>query len=40
VLSLWDLAFGTALYGEPPREAGVGEPQVDADNGRELVAMR
>ncbi|MEO5558800.1 MAG: sterol desaturase family protein [Dokdonella sp.] len=40
VLSVWDVVFGTALYGEPPRETGVGDPTVDADNGRGLVAMQ
>jgi sterol desaturase/sphingolipid hydroxylase (fatty acid hydroxylase superfamily) len=40
VLSVWDVLFGTALYGEPPRETGVGDPMVDADNGRGLVAMQ
>jgi sterol desaturase/sphingolipid hydroxylase (fatty acid hydroxylase superfamily) len=40
VLSVWDVVFGTALYGESPRETGVGDPMVDADNGRGLVAMQ
>jgi hypothetical protein len=40
VLSLWDVLFGTALYGEPARPTGVGDPMVDADNGRGLVAMQ
>ena len=40
VLSVWDVVFGTALYGEAPRETGVGDPTVDADNGRGLVAMQ
>ncbi|MEO6688309.1 MAG: sterol desaturase family protein [Dokdonella sp.] len=40
VLSVWDVVFGTALYGEPPRETGVGDPTVDADNGRGLLAMQ
>jgi sterol desaturase/sphingolipid hydroxylase (fatty acid hydroxylase superfamily) len=40
VLSIWDVLFGTALYGEPPRQTGVGDPTVDADNARGLVAMQ
>jgi hypothetical protein len=28
------------LFGEPPRPTGVGDPTVDADNGRGLVAMQ
>jgi sterol desaturase/sphingolipid hydroxylase (fatty acid hydroxylase superfamily) len=40
VLSVWDVVFGTALYGEAPRATGVGDPTVDADNGRGLLAMQ
>jgi sterol desaturase/sphingolipid hydroxylase (fatty acid hydroxylase superfamily) len=40
VLSVWDVLFGTALYGEPARPTGVGDPSVDADNDRGLVAMQ
>jgi sterol desaturase/sphingolipid hydroxylase (fatty acid hydroxylase superfamily) len=40
VLSVWDVLFGTALYGEPPRPTGVGDPMVDIDNERGLVAMQ
>jgi len=40
VLSIWDVLFGTALYDEPPRPTGVGDPVVDADNGRGVVAMQ
>ncbi|HEY0180028.1 MAG TPA: sterol desaturase family protein [Dokdonella sp.] len=40
VLSIWDVVFGTALYGEPPRPTGVGDPIVDADNERGLIAMQ
>jgi sterol desaturase/sphingolipid hydroxylase (fatty acid hydroxylase superfamily) len=40
VLSVWDVLFGTALYGEPPRPTGVTDPVVDADNGRGLIAMQ
>ncbi|MBS0591378.1 MAG: sterol desaturase family protein [Proteobacteria bacterium] len=40
VMSVWDGLFGTALYGEPPRPTGVGDPTVDADNGRGVIAMQ
>ncbi len=40
VLSVWDNLFGTALYGLAPRPTGVGDPSVDADNERGLVAMQ
>jgi sterol desaturase/sphingolipid hydroxylase (fatty acid hydroxylase superfamily) len=40
VLSIWDVLFGTALYGEPPRPTGVGDPMVDVDNERGFVAMQ
>ncbi len=40
VFSLWDRLFGTALYGVPLRATGVGDPAVDADNGRGVVAMQ
>jgi sterol desaturase/sphingolipid hydroxylase (fatty acid hydroxylase superfamily) len=40
VFSIWDRVFGTALYGEAPRPTGVGDPTVDADNERGLVAMQ
>ncbi|MDR0781591.1 MAG: sterol desaturase family protein [Pseudomonadales bacterium] len=40
VLPVWDIVFGTALYGEPPRPTGVSDPVVDADNGRGLIAMQ
>lgn len=40
VLSIWDVLFGTALYGEPPRPTGVGDPMVDADNERGFVGMQ
>jgi hypothetical protein len=32
--------FCTSLYGEPPFATGVGDPAVDADNGRGLIAMQ
>ena len=40
MLSVWDNLFGTALYGEPVRPTGVGDPTVDADNGRGVIAMQ
>lgn len=40
VLSIWDILFGTALYGEPVRPTGVGDPVIDADNGRNLVIQQ
>jgi sterol desaturase/sphingolipid hydroxylase (fatty acid hydroxylase superfamily) len=40
VLSVWDVLFGTALYGEPARPTGVCDPVVDADNERGLVAQQ
>ncbi|MEO8461136.1 MAG: sterol desaturase family protein [Dokdonella sp.] len=40
VLTIWDSLFGTALFGEAPRPTGVGDPTVDTDNGRGLIAMQ
>ena len=40
VLSIWDVVFGTALHGESPRPTGVGDPMVDIDNERGLIAMQ
>ena len=37
---LWDILFGTALYGEAPRPTGVGDPVVDADNGLGLLGQQ
>ena len=39
VFSLWDVLFGTALYGEAPRKTGVGDPMVDADNNYNLLGL-
>ena len=39
VLSIWDVLFGTALYGEPLRPTGVGDPLVDADNNHGLIGL-
>ncbi len=40
VFSVWDVLFGTALYSEPLRQTGVGDPSVDVDNARGLIAMQ
>lgn len=40
VLSVWDVLFGTALYGEPVRPTGIGDPMIDIDNERGLVALQ
>jgi sterol desaturase/sphingolipid hydroxylase (fatty acid hydroxylase superfamily) len=40
VLALWDVLFGTALYGEPVRPTGVGDPVIDADNERGFIAQQ
>lgn len=41
VLPWWDQLFGTALYhDEAPAATGVGDPEVDADNERGLIAMQ
>jgi sterol desaturase/sphingolipid hydroxylase (fatty acid hydroxylase superfamily) len=39
VFSIWDVAFGTALYGEPTRPTGVGDPIIDADNNYSLLGL-
>ena len=39
VFSIWDVLCGTALYGEPVRPTGVGDPTVDADNQHGLVGL-
>lgn len=40
VFPLWDILFGTALFGESPRPTGVGDPMVDADNRHGIVAQQ
>jgi len=40
VFSVWDILFGTALYGEPTRKTAVEDPMIDADNECGLVAMQ
>jgi sterol desaturase/sphingolipid hydroxylase (fatty acid hydroxylase superfamily) len=32
VFPVWDVLFGTALYGEKPHPTGVDDPTIDADN--------
>jgi len=39
VFSIWDVVFRTALYGEPTRPTGVGDPIVDADNNYSLLGL-
>ncbi len=39
VLSIWDVIFGSALFGLAPRPTGVGDPTVDADNGHGLIGL-
>jgi sterol desaturase/sphingolipid hydroxylase (fatty acid hydroxylase superfamily) len=39
VFSIWDVVFRTALYGEPTRATGVGDPVVDADNNYSLLGL-
>lgn len=40
VFPLWDILFGTALYGEPVHPCGVSAPSIDADNERGLWAQQ
>lgn len=40
IFPIWDIVFGTALYGEAPRPCGVDDPAVDADNERSLIAQQ
>ena len=37
IFSIWDMLFGTALFGESVRPTGVCDPVIDADNGRGLI---
>lgn len=39
VFSIWDVIFGTSLYGLAPRPTGVGDPVVDADNEHGLIGL-
>ena len=40
IFPVWDILFGTALFGEPARPTGVGDPMVDADNRRGIVGQQ
>ena len=40
VFPLWDMLFGTALYGEEARPTGVCDPMVDADNGYGIAGQQ
>jgi sterol desaturase/sphingolipid hydroxylase (fatty acid hydroxylase superfamily) len=40
VFPLWDLLFGTALYGESARPTGLGDPMVNRENDRGIVAQQ
>ncbi len=40
VFPVWDILFGTALFGEPVRPTGVCDPMVDADNQRGIVGQQ
>jgi hypothetical protein len=40
IFPLWDILFSTALFGEPAHPTGVGDPMVDADNQRGIVAQQ
>ena len=37
---VWDILFGTALYGRQPQSTGVTDPVVDADNERGLLGQQ
>jgi sterol desaturase/sphingolipid hydroxylase (fatty acid hydroxylase superfamily) len=40
VFPVWDILFGTALFGEAARPTGVCDPMVDADNQRGIVGQQ
>ncbi|RDJ00108.1 fatty acid hydroxylase family protein [Dyella solisilvae] len=40
VFSIWDQLFGTALYDEPLRPTGVGDPMVDEDNNHGVIGLQ
>lgn len=40
VLPVWDILFGTAIYGAMVRPTGVDDPAVDADNGKGWVRQQ
>jgi len=37
---VWDILFGTGLYGEAPRATGVSDPAVDVDNSHGLIGQQ
>ena len=37
---LWDILFGTALYGETPQATGVTDPMIDIDNDLGMVGQQ
>ncbi|MBD8899901.1 hypothetical protein [Rhodanobacter sp. DHG33] len=40
IFPVWDILFGTALFGEPAYPTGVGDPMMDADNRRGVVGQQ
>jgi sterol desaturase/sphingolipid hydroxylase (fatty acid hydroxylase superfamily) len=40
IFPIWDMLFGTALYGEAVRPTGVCDPMVDADNQHGIVGQQ
>lgn len=40
IFPIWDIVFGTALFGEALRPTGVGDPMVDADNRQGIVGQQ
>lgn len=40
VFPVWDIVFGTALYGEPLHPCGVEDPEIDADNTRGFLGQQ
>ena len=40
IFPIWDIVFGTALYGEASRPTGVCDPTVDADNRFGILAQQ
>ncbi|RDI99800.1 fatty acid hydroxylase family protein [Dyella solisilvae] len=40
IFPIWDILFGTALYGEATRPTGVCDPTVDADNRHGILAQQ
>ncbi len=40
VFPIWDILFGTALYGEKPHPCGVDDPAIDADNEKGFLGQQ